>query len=575
MSQPQSDQPDDRNRASFAASSPWTPVDAAAAHSESRRSLLELRDEVVRRPPPAKFAAIDVGTNSIHLVMVEITPDGDFRILGRDKEMVQLGKGGFVDHVLTAPAQDAGVAALKRFTKMARLKGIARLRGVTTSAVREAHNGGDFVERVRSQVGLDLHVLSAEEEARLIYLAVRHAVDLGAADTLIVDIGGGSVELIVGNAERPRLITSHKLGALRLAELYLHADPPTMGELKTLRRAIERELRPVAEQFAETEFPRCIATSGTFENLATVCAYRRGARDLEPGMQLRASRAELKSLVADLARMTRDQRSKVAGIDARRCESILPGGVLLLAIGRLFGVGEFEYCEMALREGIILDHIAAQKAYLRARAAWPDPRTRSVVQLAERFGASREHGEQVARLALVLFDQLASLHRLDTRFRDLLHAACLLHDVGYAVSQRSHHKHSYYLIRNGGLQGFRDSEIEIIANIARYHRKGRPRRSHYSWEHLDKAVRPAVRMLIVLLRLANALDRTHYSVVRSLGCRILDDRVIVRVNTNTEAELELWMARRIAPMFEREFGRTLAIEASQSSPDRASETARE
>ncbi len=534
-------------------------VEPAAAGAEAAVGETELRAvretaTAMRRPPVAKFGAIDVGTNSIHLLMVEISPEGDFTILGRDKEMVQLGKGGFVRHVLTARAMNDGVATLKRFMKMTRLKGIQRVRAVATSAVREARNGGDFVQRVREQLGLDLHVISAEEEARLIYLAVRHAVDLGEADNLIADIGGGSLEIIVGNADRPEVVVSVKLGASRLGELFLRADPPTPGELKALRNHIESSLAPLAARIGPRRFARFIATSGTIQNVATICAYRRGTQEIEPVTQLCIDRGEVKSLLADLSDLTREQRTRIPGVDERRVDAILPATMLLHAIMRTFGVDTVQHCDMALREGVILDHIARHRARLRARATWPDPRTRSVFQLAERCNCRREHAEQVARLATSLFDQLAGLHGLDARYRELLRYACILHDVGYLISHKSHHKHSYYLIRNGGLQGFSESEIEVIANVARYHRKGRPKKSHYSYQNVPGPERFAVRRLIPLIRLANALDRTHFSVVDAVACESAADGVRLRVHTGRDAELELWTAGLHRKVFEKEFG---------------------
>lgn len=514
----------------------------------------------LREPAVVKISAIDVGTNSIHLVMAEISPEGDFHILGREKEMVQLGKGGFVRHMLTERAMNDGIATLKRFVKMAGLMGITRIKAVATSAVREARNGGDFVRRARDEIGLDLRVISAEEEARLIYLGVRHAVDLSEGDNLIVDIGGGSLEVIVGNASRADILASLKLGASRLAEIFLRSDPPTAGEMKALRNHIEETLDPLVKRVGSRRFARCIATSGTVQNVAMICAYRRGTQEIEPFMRLRVSRSEAKALLSDLGQMTRSARARVAGIQSLRVDAVVPAAMLLHVMMRSFDVAEVEHCDMALREGMLVDYISRHRARLRARATWPDPRTRSVFQLAERCGYRRAHAEQVATLALSLFDQLAGLHGLGARDRELLRYACLLHDIGYHISHQGHHKHSYYLIRNGGLQGFSEAEIELIANLARYHRKGRPKKSHYSYQNLRKGDRPIVRRLIPLIRLANAFDRTRDSVVESLTCRVEEGRVRILVRARKDAELELWTAAQHRRTFEKEFGVALAME---------------
>lgn len=523
------------------------------------------RDRVVRRPPPVKFAAIDVGTNSIHLVMAEISPEGDFEVLGSDKDMVQLGKGGFAEHVLTAEAMNAGIATLRRFAKMAELKRVGRIRAVATSAVREATNGGDFVKRVQEELDLDLHVISPKEEGRLIYLGVRHAVELGAADNLIVDIGGGSVELIVANGSEAKLIASVKLGGLRLAELFLHSDPPAEAEVKAMRAHIRTQLDPVLSQIATHGITRCVGCSGTTKSLAFLCrAYREKGPQTES--DLHVTEPELRALAAELAAQSRAQRLAIAGMDPRRVDAVLPGAFTLLAVLKATGVSCVEYCDAALREGVIVDYIGRHRRHLLARATWPDSRRRSVIHLAEKCGYVRSHAEQVARLALELFDQLADLHGLARPYRELLLYASLLHDIGYMISQKGHHEHSYYLIRNGELRGFDDQEIEVIANVARYHRKDRPKKSHYSYARLQRIHRRPVRKLAVLLRLANALDRTHYNVVERVTCSQTGDAVSVHVHTASDAELEMWTTKRHAEMFEREFA--LQLEVSAVRPDK-------
>jgi exopolyphosphatase/guanosine-5'-triphosphate,3'-diphosphate pyrophosphatase len=355
-----------------------------------------------------------------------------------------------------------------------------------------------------------------------------------------------------------------KLGATRLAELFLRSDPPADGELKAIRKHVEQNLQPLFKKIGERQFARCIGTSGTVENIAAVCAYRRGATEIEPVTQLKISRSELKSLLSDLIELTHEERLKVPGMDSRRADSVLPGIVVLLAVMQEFGLSELEHCDMALREGIILDDIARHHASLRARTIWPDPRTRSVIHLGERCHYHPAHAEQVSRLAVSLFDQLRPLHRLDNRYRDLLKHAAMLHDVGYLISHCSHHKHSYYLIRNGGLKGFSEQEIEVMANIARYHRKGRPKKSHYSWQNLPKEHRGPVRKMVAMARLANALDRTHDSVVDSVSSRIYPQGVELFVHTAKDAELELWTARRQAAFFEREFKLPVRIVLAES-----------
>lgn len=512
-------------------------------------------------PPATKFGAIDIGTNSIHLVMAEISPQGDFKVLGREKDMVQLGKGGFAEHVLTPDSIDAGLRALGRFKHLAESQGVSKLRVVATSAVREASNGGEFVQLVRDDLGLRVQVISAEEEARLIYVGVRHAIDLGNTDereTLILDIGGGSVELIVGNAQRAAVLTSVKLGGSRLAELFIRNDPPATDDIKKLRRHIRQYLDPVVDQMRPLPIRSGVATSGSAKSLSIICGYARGEESPEEG-RLHFRRDEARALRDRLVRMPRDERLRMRGMDAKRVDACIPAATLIVRLMKQLNLDVLEHCDFALREGVMIDYISRHRGKLRARATWPNPRSRSVMHLAERCGYQSEHAHHVAELASNLFDGLEPIHRLDGSYKELLRYASILHDIGHLISHDSHHKHSYYLISNGSLKGFDAQEIEIIANVARYHRKERPRKSHYSLRNLDPIHRRPVRELAVMLRLADALDRTGYSLVRSLDCRVGEREVLILAEATSDAELELWCAKRHAASFEREFDRKLNI----------------
>ncbi|MCA9256313.1 MAG: Ppx/GppA family phosphatase [Phycisphaerales bacterium] len=520
-----------------------------------------LGDSVSPHPRATKFGAIDIGTNSIHLVMAEISPQGDFKVLGREKDMVQLGKGGFDEHKLTERAIEDGLQALRRFKKMAESQGVTKLRAVATSAVREARNGGEFVQRVRDELDLRISVIAAEEEARLIYVGVRHAIDMGNSldrQTLICDIGGGSVELIAGNAQGIAEKASVKLGGSRLAELFIRADPPASTEVKLMRRHIRTKLDPIIQRLRSLPIRQGIATSGSAKNIAIMCGYARGEVNPEEN-RLRIYRSELHALRDQLTRMTREERLRVPGMDAKRVDACIPASALLFRLMKRCNLEILEHCEFALREGVMIDYIAGHRQKIEARATWPNPRSRSVMHLAERCGFRRRHAEQVAALALKLFDELQPIHELDASCKELLSYACLLHDIGHLISHDSHHKHSYYLIRNGSLKGFSDQEVEVIANVARYHRKERPKKSHYSFNNLDAEHRRPVRILAVVLRLADALDRTNFSVVSDVKCDIGQRAVTLWATTSSDAEIELWCAKRHAALFEREFDRRLTV----------------
>jgi exopolyphosphatase/guanosine-5'-triphosphate,3'-diphosphate pyrophosphatase len=505
---------------------------------------------------PGKLAAVDIGSNSIHLLMVELLPQYAFRVLGRDKEMVRLGKGGYTRHRLTPEAMDAAVAALARFRKLAAGQGIEIFRAVATSAVREAVNGGDFIERVRKDLGLKVKVISGREEGRLVYLAVRHGVDLRDEPTLIIDLGGGSLEIVVGDRERMLQVESFKLGAGRTAELFLSADPPGAEELYALEQHVRLALAPVRETLIALKPTRCIGTSGTIVALAELCARSGGAG---AGDGRAVGREALADLYRKLCKRSTEQRLKMDGMDPRRADQIVSGAAVLLGVMEALGVERVEAGEQALRDGIVLDYLERHRKGLQARQTWPDPRVRTVMHLAERCGWHEGHCRQVARLALLLFDRLAALHELPAEYRELLEFAALLHDIGHHIEQDRHHRHSEYLIRNGNLQGFTDEEIAVIAGAARYHRGRMPRKKDSAFDGLRKRSRRAIRRLAALLRIAEALDRCRFGVIRDIAADIGADEVTAQVTVGGDAELELWTARRRSDLFEKAFGRSITF----------------
>lgn len=511
-------------------------------------------DELETLPPPAaaapaqpapaegplKLAAIDIGSNSIHLVMVEVHgPDG-YRVLGRDKEMVRLGRGGYQAHRLTDEAMDAAAAALSRFERLALAKGIHTFRAVATSAVREAVNGGDFIERIHRDLGLKIKVISGREEGRLVFLAVRHAVDFGSDTVMVLDLGGGSLEVAVGTRERLLRCESFKLGAGRMAELFVKGDPPAPEDLAALERHVAETLAPAVVPFASTGWSRCIGTSGTISALAGLCAAAEPAKAPATGF----TRDQLGELYRRLVKRTAEQRAKVPGMDARRIDQITAGAAVVLATMTALNIPAMTVSEQALRDGIVLNYLDRHRRGLWARHTFPDPRMRTVLFLAERCAWHQQHAEQVSRLALRLFDQLRPLHGLPESSRELLQYAALLHDIGYLIGQEQHNRHSEYLIRNGGLQGFSPDEIEIIALTTRFHRGADPEKKAGPLKDLDKPARKTVRKLAALLRLAEGLDRSHFSVVGDVEVRLTGEGVVLDVTAAGDPELEVWAADR-------------------------------
>jgi exopolyphosphatase / guanosine-5'-triphosphate,3'-diphosphate pyrophosphatase len=507
---------------------------------------------VAASPEVERLAAIDIGSNSIHMVVAEAAPDGGYRLLGREREMVRLGKTGLSDGALTEAAMQDGLEALAKMTTIARLRGAERVVAVATSAVRESANGADFLDRVKAQTGLDVRLLTGVEEGQLIFRAVREVVDLGPAAAVIVDIGGGSTEWITSQAGELGQVVSLTLGSLRCAA-DLAGDPVSAAALDKLRRKIDRRL---AERVPKGPVERLIATSGT----AVCCADLIDHFADRPWKEVSGTREvrtrDLATLVERLRPLKRRQLADLPPVGGPRSDSLLAGAVLLQALVAHAGVDRFLVSDRALREGLVL---AALGQPIPPAAEPEDLRRRQVLQLAGRSETVYRHNRQTARLAGRLFDLTASLHGLGVREREWLEYAALLHDIGYSIHYKGHHKHAYYLISNAVLDAFDQREIEIIANVARYHRGSAPKASHPNMAALKPWQQRTIRKLAVLLRVADALDRTHASRVDEIYCAIRGHKATLEVLSRYSVDLELEEARQHARLFAKVFARDLRL----------------
>jgi exopolyphosphatase/guanosine-5'-triphosphate,3'-diphosphate pyrophosphatase len=509
-----------------------------------------------------KIAAIDLGSNSIHMVIVEVNASGGFQVIDREKQMVRLGAGTLSRHRLTAGAIKRGLAVLGEYKRLADSRGVDKILALATSAIREAANGEDFLDAVGRAIGVWPKAIPGEQEARLIYLAALHSIHLEGKRALVVDIGGGSVELALGAGSALERTASEKLGVLRMSESFAKSDPLSSKDEARLVEHVEKTLGPAAEAIREAGFDCAIGTSGTI--LALGAMAREGSPSAETLHHMTVRADSLHALRRRLVAADLKTRLKMPGMDERRADIIVVGAVILDTLLGLLGVEELMLCEWALREGILLDYIHRHARSLARAEAYPDVRRRSVVGLAERCLYDERHARQVARLALALYDATARRHGLGAAERSLLEYAALLHDVGHHISYPGHHKHSYYLIKNGDLRGFYPFEIEVLANVARYHRRGLPRKKHSGFAALSREARAVVRLLAGILRVADALDRSHRQVVRSLS--VVDRAGVLRVRCEVEGdcELELWGVGRRTDLLEHVLGVPLRVEAAVS-----------
>ena len=511
-----------------------------------------------------KLAAIDIGSNSIHLAIMEAIPGQHLRIVDREKEMVRLGAGTLRSHQLSPEVIKRAVAVLQRYQRIAQSHRVNRILITATAAVREARNAGEFVEHVRAETGLDVHVLPGVEEARLIALAVSEVTDFAGRRALVLDIGGGSTEAIVTDGGEPELLLSLRLGAVRLTEKFITTDPVSDKELQRLVTTVRTDLTRVVREVKSTGYDFVIGTSGTILDLVGAAVQSSpGFSPVEGFVSFSHTVGldQIKKLNRSLQKMSLRERRRVPGLDRKRADIIIAGGVLLETLMTEVGARSITTCDWSLREGLILNSLNEERiphaATIVDQPESADVQTRSVLSVARRYNYDERHSHLVAKLAARIFDDTRELHGLGDAERKLLEYAAVLHDIGYHVAHNNHHRHSVYLIKNSEMPGFTATETAVMAAVARYHRGSMPakkssspvRREHEDYLLLDRGWRRVVKHLAGILRIADALDRSHRGVVTDVRCELAKGRVLILVKATGECDLEIWSAERKAGVF--------------------------
>lgn len=515
------------------------------------------------------LGAIDIGTNSIHMAVVRVEPSlPAFAIISREKTTVRLGDRDPATGNLTPQATDRAIAALQRCRDLAASLDVTDLAAVATSAVREAPNGRDFLKRVKRETGIAVNLISGQEEARRIYLGVLSGMEFGGRPHVIVDIGGGSTELILGDGQDPRFLSSTKVGAVRLTAEFVNSDPMSGSEFRYLqayaRGMLERPVEELLLQLRAEESPRdltLVGTSGTIECLAGLHARETLGTIPDPLQGYRLPYDGLCDLVDRLRRMDYEERAALPGMNDRRAEIIVAGAIVLRETMDLLGAKSLIACERALREGVVVDWMLTRGLIEDRLRFQSSVRERSTLALARKYRVDLRSARHVADLALTLFDQTQGLlHEWGEPERALLWTAAMLHACGRHISHDAHHKHAYYLIRHGGLLGYSETEIEAIANLARYHRKSAPKKRHEGYQNLaGKRYRQMVSQLSPLLRLAAALDRRQIGAVRRVQCQYSAPHKTLRLlvqpaRADDDCAIERWSLDYEKGVFESEYG---------------------
>ena len=510
---------------------------------------------------PRTIAFIDIGTNSIRLLVVRIHPNGTHHILTRQKETIRLGEGEFGERSNLQPEpMDRAVLIARRFRDMAAAFGATEFVAVATSATREARNRARFLERLKAEALLEVRPVPGREEARLTYLGVARSLMLEGKKGLFIDIGGGSTEVMVGDGGDPVYLDSLKLGGIRLANQFLGEDRSGPLGRKTLRemqgyvgdvilRTIE-SIRPLAPEIA-------VGSSGTIENLGEIAARNFSEPGVPPGT---ITIGQLRSVIELLSGLTLERRKAVAGMNPERADIIVPGAVILEGFMEGLGLASIRVSDRGLQDGLLEDHLSRLEHARDIQRM--GVRERSALRLARAFGVDEVHARSAEELALQLFDSAREigLHDLGARERDLLGFSALLHDTGKFISFASHHDHSYYVVRNADLLGFDDTEIAIMANVVRIHRKKFTPRTLEDSDELDGRSRRIVRVLGLFLRLAESLDRSHAGLVRRAWFAPGEDGAVsLAFEAADRCDLEIWAAERHRKAFAQIFRRDLVV----------------
>lgn len=506
-------------------------------------------------------AFMDIGTNSLRLLLVRINPNQSTTVLTVQKETVRLGEGEFADQYLQAEAMERAVQVARQFAEMARAYQAREIVAVATSATREAKNKEVFIRRLEREAGIDLRTISGREEARLIYLGVSSGIHLEKKRALMIDIGGGSTEVIIGDQSQYHYLDSLKLGAIRLTSLYFlptETSPVPEARYALLQQYVRNTAIRTIQNISEHSFDLAIGSSGTIENLADIAINLEFDRRRERDDVL--TLAQLERVVELLCSLPLEERRRVPGINPDRADIIIGGAAILHTLLQQLGVKELHISDRGVRDGLLIDYLGQSEHADMVRGV--SVRERSVLQLGRACGFDEPHARKAADLALQLFDtgRDIGLHKMGERERELLEYGALLHDVGMFLSYSNHQAHTFYLIRNSDLLGFDQREIAILASIGFFHRKKFPKKKHPQYANLDRRDRKVVRRLAILLRIAESLDRSHTGVVDQARFETGENKKVCLVlEASRSCQLELWGVQNQRRVFRRAFKRELEI----------------
>ncbi|HII00828.1 TPA: Ppx/GppA family phosphatase [Methanosarcinaceae archaeon] len=503
-------------------------------------------------------AFIDIGTNSVRLLLVRINQNGSYKPLTKQKESVRLGDKEFIDRILQPEAMQRAVIVCKKFVELARAYGAEEVIAVATSATRDASNKVQFLEMLKSEANLEVCPISGIEEARLIYLGVSSGLRLGDSRALLIDIGGESTEVSVGGDKQYYFLHSFNLGAIRLTNMFLpdETGPVSMERYRLIKAHIRRKAMLVIKELSRYRINCAVGSSGTIENLARIAfvyLHKTGQENYD-----RLGYEDLKTIVGDMCALPLEERRKFPGINSQRADILIAGAAIIETLMEEMGLSEIRISKRGLREGLLVDYLSKSEfSYMITQMS---VRKRSIMQLGLACHFDEEHAHTVTRLALELFDsaQALGIYEFEKGERELLEYGATLHDIGKFLSYDNHQAHAYHIIKESSLPGFQPEEIEIIANLAYFHRKGTPKKKHPNLAGLEKSSLKSVRILAALLRIAEGLDRSHTGIISHVRFYIAStDTVVLEMHARKDCQLELWDLEKHKKFFTKILGYNL------------------
>ena len=531
------------------------------------RELTEDKQIYLSAEMTCRVAAIDIGSNSVRLLVAEALRGGNYRILDEEREPTRLGKSVSANGQLDDESMERTLAALRTFKQIAAGYQVTSLRTIATCAVREARNGPEFCRRVREEIGLEVEVIPAEREGRLAFSSAQHAFDLTGRNVIVADIGGGSTEIVFATGNLIESIFTTPLGAVRLTEQFGLGEGAEPADFQRGIEKMEEEIgsclkkRTTRPLFAPHFL---IGSGGTFTTLAELVMASKKQFDV-PVAGYKVSHAEVRHLLDRLRKMPLRARRGMAGMTPDRADIIVAGLSIVDGLMRRFRINMLVIHTRGVRDGLVREMI---EDAVGPSGDDPSHCDEAIERLAAACSGELEHGRKVASLAGRIFEQLAEPLKLATADRLLLECAARLQDVGYVINYEQHHKHSYHLIRNSRLPGIRAHDLELIANVARYHRGALPKRKHENLSRLSSEDQQRVQRMAAILRLAGGLDRSRSQQVRDVLVRVGDEGITLEVVSDQEPQVDIWGAERRTELFEKVYGLQLAIHWAGRVPDR-------